>query len=47
MISRLVGLLFAVIGRVKGGDAGRDLERVGQELRSLERRRAHRPTSER
>ncbi|HTP55717.1 MAG TPA: hypothetical protein VML53_03495 [Thermoplasmata archaeon] len=47
MIPRLVGLLFAVIGRVRGDDAGRDLERVGRELLALERPRGHRPTSER
>ncbi|MFY9716645.1 MAG: hypothetical protein WAK40_01735 [Thermoplasmata archaeon] len=47
MIEGVIGRIFRVVGRLRGGDEGRDLERVGTELVDLERRRAQRPTSER
>ncbi|HTP54705.1 MAG TPA: hypothetical protein VML94_07105 [Thermoplasmata archaeon] len=47
MIERIVGRIFQLVGRLRGGDGGRDLERVGRELVDLERRRAQRPSSER
>jgi hypothetical protein len=47
MIVGLIGRIFRAVGRVRGGDEGRDLERVGSELVDLERRHAHRSTIER
>jgi|GEM_PF-1807124 hypothetical protein len=47
MIVGVIGRIFRAVGRVRGGDPGRDLERVGTELVDLERRHAQRPTTER
>jgi hypothetical protein len=45
VIAGWVGRLFQAIGRVRGGDAGADLARVGGELRALERPRTYPATS--
>jgi hypothetical protein len=41
MIVELVGYLLCAAGRVRGGDAGQDLDRVGRELVRLGRRPRH------
>jgi len=38
MIAGLLGRMFEVVGRVRGGSSGADLHRVGTELRRLETR---------
>ena len=40
MIVRLIGYLFRAMARFTPGEAGRDLDHVGQELVRLERRPA-------
>lgn len=47
MMLTLLGVLFQAVGRIRGGDAGDDLARVGAELRRLERPPAHVPTTSR
>jgi hypothetical protein len=47
VIVGLVGRIFRAVGRLRGGDAGRDLEHVGSELVALEQRRAQRSTTDR
>ena len=37
MMLSLLGRIFQAVGRLRGGDAGADLARVGEELRRLER----------
>jgi hypothetical protein len=39
MILTLLGRLFESVGRMRGGEAGRDLAHVGEELCRLERPR--------
>lgn len=38
MIARLIGYLFRVMARFTPGEAGADLDHVGQELLRLDRR---------
>ncbi|HXW67190.1 MAG TPA: hypothetical protein VEL82_04875 [Thermoplasmata archaeon] len=45
MIVGLLGRLFRSIGRVRGGDAGRDLAHVGDELVRLDARSAQAATA--
>ena len=47
MILTLLGRVFQAVGRVRGGEAGGDLETVGAELGRLERPAAHAPTTAR
>jgi hypothetical protein len=47
MIVRLVGALLQAVGRLRGGDAGRDLEVVGEELGRLARARRQPPAAAR
>ncbi|HTS32758.1 MAG TPA: hypothetical protein VMI55_02320 [Thermoplasmata archaeon] len=47
MMLTLLGSVFQAVGRVRGGDAGADLARVGAELRRLERPAAQAPATSR
>jgi hypothetical protein len=45
MMTRLLAVLFGVLGRLTPGDQGRELVSVGQEFASLTRRRQPAPPS--